>query len=111
VIAGGDLDVDKFIVKTMGQDQRSVQEAMKVKNLAATWTNKFIKGSATTSTKEFDGLQVRLTGNQLINANSGATTNGGDALMLKQLDAGIDAVDGANYLLMSKAMRRQLTTA
>src|SRR5258708_1348252 len=42
VIAGGDLDVDKFILDTMGQNQRSVQEAMKVRALALAWTDKFI---------------------------------------------------------------------
>jgi hypothetical protein len=44
VIAGGDLDVDKFIVDTMGANQRSVQEAMKVKALALKWTETFLKG-------------------------------------------------------------------
>jgi len=107
-IAGGDLDVDKFIVKTMGIDQRSAQEAMKIKSLASTWTNKFIKGDSSVTPKEFDGLQVRLTGNQLISAGS---TNGGDAASLAKLDQTIDAVDSPTHLLMSKAMRRLLTTA
>src|SRR4051812_38115870 len=34
VIAGGDLDVDKFILDTMGQDQRATHEAMKLKALS-----------------------------------------------------------------------------
>lgn len=108
VIAGGDLDVDKFIVRTMGQDQRSTQEAMKVKALAHKFTNVFIKGDSQTNTKEFDGLQVRLTGNQVI---SNDTSPDGGALSMTKLDEAIDAVDEPTHLIMSKAMRRVLTAA
>ena len=105
-IAGGDLDVDKFIVDTMGTDQRTVQEAMKVKALALAWTRTFIKGDSESDPREFDGLQVRLTGDALI-ANHAT----GAGLSLAKLDEAIDAVDGANYLIMSKSVRRRLTTA
>lgn len=108
VIAGGDLDVDMFILKTMGEDQRSVQEAMKVKALALNWTLKFIKGDQASEPREFDGLQVRCTGNQLISAGA---TGGGAALSLAKLDELIDAVDDPQYLIMNKAMRRRLTAA
>jgi len=104
VIAGGDLDVDKFIVDTMGADQRSVQEAMKIKALALAWTKTFIKGDSTTNPKEFDGLQARLTGDALIG-------NGTAGLSLLKLDEAIDAVDEPTHILMSKAMRRRLTAA
>lgn len=108
VIAGGDLDVDKFIIKTMGADQRSTQESMKVKALAHKWAYTFIKGDSTSDPKQFDGLQVRLTGTQKIAAGS---TSGGDALSLIKLDQLIDAVDNPTHLMMSKAMRRRLTAA
>ena len=108
VIAGGDLDVDKFILKTMGMDQRSAQEAMKVKALAHQWANTFIKGDTSTAPKQYDGLQTRLTGAQLV---SNGSTSGGDPLSLINLDAAIDAVDGATHLYMSQAMRRHLTSA
>lgn len=107
-IAGGDLDVDRFIVQTQGEGQRSTHEALKVKSLADTWTTKFIKGDNTSQPREFDGLQVRLTGNQKMAA--GATANG-DALSLLKLDELIDRVDNPTHLLMSKAMRRRLTQA
>lgn len=106
-IAGGDLDVDKFILKTMGMDQRSAQEAMKVKVLAHKWAYTFIKGDSVTNPKEFDGLQTRITGNQLIDSGTNAT----DPLSLAKLDELIDAVDEPTHLLMCKAMRRRLTTA
>lgn len=105
-IAGGDLDVDKFIIDTMGADQRSVQEGMKIKALALAWTKTFIKGDSEANVLEFDGLQKRISGDGLIlNHASGA------GLSLGKLDEAIDAVDGANALLMSKAMRRRLTVA
>lgn len=108
VIAGGDLDVDRFLIETRGAQQRAVQTEMKVKNIADSWTTKFIKGDSTSDPREFDGLQARLTGNQLKEAGS---TNGGDALSLAKLDALIDAVDNPTHLIMSKAMRRRLSAA
>lgn len=107
-IAGGDLDVDKFIVATMGAGQRSTHTSMKVKALAAAWTTKFIKGDSSSDAREFDGLQVRIGGAQKIAAGN---TSGGDALSLTKLDETIDAVTGPTHILMSKAMRRRLTTA
>lgn len=108
VIAGGDLDVDMFILETMGQDQRSAQEAMKAKALSHKIGLTFVKGDSETTPKEFDGLQKRITGAQKIAAGSAAN---GDALSLAKLDEAIDAVDGPTHLLMSKAMRRRLTQA
>lgn len=108
VIAGGDVDVDVFIVKTMGEDQRSIQEAMKIKALALRWTKEFIKGDNTSDPKVFSGLQARVTGNQLIDA--GSTANGA-ALSLAKLDQLIDQVDNPTHLLMNKAMRRRLSAA
>lgn len=108
VIAGGDLDVDKFIVQTMGPDQRTSQEQMKVKSLSHRWSLAFVKGDSTGTSKEFDGLQTRITGAQLIDNGS---TSGGDALSLSNLDALVDQVENPTHLLMSRAMRRRLTQA
>jgi hypothetical protein len=107
-ISGGDLDVDRFIITTQGEGVRATHESMKVKALAAGWTAKFIKGDAETNPREFDGLQKRLTGAQVISAGS---TAGGAALSLAKLDEAIDAVDNPTHLIMSKAMRRMLTAA
>lgn len=108
VISGGDLDVDKFIVDTMGQAQRSVHEGMKVRALALAWTQKFIKGDAQSDPREFDGLQVRVTGSQVISAG---TTANGAALSLAILDEAIDQTLNPTHAIMNKAMRRRLTTA
>lgn len=108
VIAGGDLDVDMFILNTGGQARRAIEEAAKIKALALNWTLKFIKGDSQTTPKEFDGLQVRITGNQLIAAGN---TPNGDALSLAKLDELIDAVVNPTHIIMSKAMRRRLSQA
>ncbi len=108
VIAGGDLDVDKFIVDTMGANQRSVHELMKVRALSLAWTKKFIKGDSETDPREFDGLQKRVTGSQLIAA--GSTANG-TALSLAKLDEAIDQTLNPTHMLMSKAMARKFSAA
>jgi hypothetical protein len=108
VIAGGDLDVDKFIVDTMGANQRAVHEAMKVRALSLAWTAKFIKGDSSTDPREFDGLQTRITGSQKIAA--GATANG-TALSLEKLDEAIDQTLNATHLIMNKKMARKFSVA
>jgi hypothetical protein len=108
VIAGGDLDVDKFIVDTMGMNQRAVQEAMKVRALALAWTAKFIKGDTANDPKEFDGLQTRITGSQKIAA--GSTANG-TPLSLAKLDEAVDQTLNPTHLIMSKAMARKFAAA
>lgn len=108
VIAGGDLDVDKFIIDTMGADVRSTHEAMKVKALALRMTLAAIKGDSASDPREFDGLQKRITGNQKIAA--GSTANGTPLSLLK-LDELIDQVNNPTHLIMNKTMRRLMTAA
>lgn len=108
VIAGGDLDVDKFIIDTMGANQRSVHEAMKIRALSLAWTRKFIKGDNQSDPREFDGLQTRVTGSQIVWAG---TTSGGDALSLAKLDEAIDQTLNPTHLIMSKAMARKFSAA
>jgi hypothetical protein len=108
VIAGGDLDVDLFILQTMGADQRSVQEQMKVKALSLSWTAAFLAGDSATDPRSFDGLQARITGNQLLQVGA---VGAGAPLSLMQLDALIDQVEQPTHLIMNKTMRRRLTEA
>jgi hypothetical protein len=108
VIAGGELDVDKFIVQTQGAGQRTNQEAMKIRALSLAWTRKFIKGDTASDPREFDGLQTRVTGNQIISAG---TTSGGAALSLAKLDELIDQVINPTHLIMSKALARRFSAA
>lgn len=109
-IAGGELDVDTFIIDTHGEGVRSTHEAMKVKAMALTLGAKMITGDSVTNPREFDGLRVRIGGSQLIQANgSEAGTN--TPLSLEALDSAIDAVPGATHIICSLDMRRKLTKA
>jgi len=108
VIAGGDLDVDKFIVDTMGQNQRAVHEAMKVRALALAWTAKFINGSNQSDPREFDGLKERATGAQIISAG---TTANGEPLKLTKMDEAIDQCLNPTHIIMNKAMARRFAAA
>lgn len=105
-IAGGDLDVDTFLVKTGGPDQRAVQEGMKVKALSLAITKEIIKGSIAVDAKSFDGLQIRCTGDQLI---ANATPLAGISLV--KLDEAIDATEEPTHIITNKGVRRRLTTA
>ena len=107
-IAGGDLDVDIFLVKTGGANQRSVQEGLKIKALSLSLSKQIIKGSVLTDPKGFDGLQVRCTGDQLVSAG---TATSGAVLTLTKLDEIIDCVEDPTHLLMNKTMRRRLSAA
>lgn len=107
-IAGGDIDVDKFLVDTGGPDQRAVQEGLKIKALSLSLTKEILKGDVTTTPKGFDGLQVRCTGDQLVDNSTAAS---GAGLSLVKLDEAIDATEQATHLIMNKGNRRRLTGA
>lgn len=101
---GGDVDVDKFIVQTLGNinDQRAIQTNMKVKRLSNQFTKDFFKGNKTTNPLAFDGLDVRL-------AENNQTIEAGGALTISKLRELLDLVEGgADVLFMSKAMQREL---
>jgi len=106
VIAGGDVDVDRFIVQTRGNvnDQRAIQTQMKVKALALTLTRTIFKGDVAVDSNAFDGLEKRLQGSQVIEAGPD-----GAPLTITMLDELIDAVEGEpDALFCSKAMRREI---
>lgn len=108
-IAGGDLDVDQFILRTQGMDVRAKHESLKVKSLAQNVTDVVLNGQTSVVPQEFDGLKTRITeSGQLIDC--GSTANGA-ALSLKKLDQLIDTVDNPTHLIMSRAMRRKFIAA
>lgn len=105
-VCGGDLDVDVALVRMGGAEVRTQHERLKVQNIRITWEQKFIKGDSATDPREFDGLQKRVTGSQLI-SNSAA----GGALSLAKLDALISQVDRPTHLIMNRTLRDRLTAA
>ena len=110
-IAGGDLDVDTFILRTQGEGVRSTHEAMKTKALSHSLTAKLIYGDSSTDPREFDGLmrRVNTAGPQFISAG---TTDAGDPLSLAKLDELLDLVSGPNkQLWLNRALARRLSQA
>lgn len=106
--AGGDLDVDMFILDTQGEAVRATHVGMKSKSLAVGITDAILKGDNSTDPRTFDGFQKRATGGQLI--DDGSTANGA-ALSLKKLDELIDSVDGPTHLIMNRSMKRKFQAA
>lgn len=103
-IIGGDMDTDKFLVKTMGEARRTADVKMKLKAAALYFTKIFFDGDESSDPRQIDGLNRRLTGSQVIVAG----TNGAQ-LTENMMDRLIDAVDGGpTDLYMGKKMRRQL---
>lgn len=107
-LCGGDLDVDLALIKSFGGDIRTEQEMMKVRSLSLAWSRTFIKGDNTVDPREFDGLQRRLTGTQLVAAGA---TSGGDALSLTQLDYAISRVRRPTHLIMNVKTALRLDAA
>lgn len=103
-IAGGDLDVDAHILRTRGDQVRSAHEAMKVKALARYLNRILFDGDSTSEPREFDGLNVRLTGSQSILAGSG-----GAALTQDMIDDLLRQVPAANAILVGDGGETLLT--
>jgi hypothetical protein len=89
-IFGGDADVDRFIVRTLGNinDQRAIQTRLKAKAAAIFFTLNFFEGDSATP-EQFDGLRKTLTGNQVVTAGANGAT-----LTLAMLDDLISRVPG-----------------
>jgi len=107
-ILGGVSDVDRVLVKTQGNlnDLRAIHDGLKAKAASLKFTKTFFKGDAASEPREFNGLQARLTGAQVIDCGS---TSSGDTLTLDKLDELIDAIQGGpDVLFMNKTMRRKV---
>jgi hypothetical protein len=90
-VLGGISTVDRALVKTQGNvnNLRAVYDSMKAKAAALEYTKKFFKGDNSTDPNEFDGLENRLTGDQV-------------------LDQGFQG--GTDVLFMNKTLRRKVNT-
>jgi hypothetical protein len=109
-VLGGLSNVDRALVKTQGNvnNLRATYDGMKAKAVALEYTKKFFKGNNSTDPNEFDGLENRLTGEQVLDQGS---TSGGDAQTLDKLDELLDAVQGGpGVLFMNKTLRRKVNT-
>ncbi|MFJ1935965.1 major capsid protein [Kitasatospora sp. NPDC088160] len=104
-ILGGDSDVDKFLVQTRGNinDQRAIQETLKIKAASLHFSDQFFNGDTAVNPKGLDGLRKRLIGRQVLDAKgAGPVANGYD--FFDALDAltgkvrGISGQNGALYM-------------
>jgi len=107
-IYGGDIGIDPFILKTKGRDKAASQTAMKIKAISNRWVTDFFKGDSGADPRDFDGLQYRLDGYNLVSAG---TTAAGDPGSLIKLDEAISKCHNPQYLLMGRKMALRLTQA
>lgn len=94
----GDVDVDKFLIETMGDtnDQLAIQLAEKAKGMGRKFRRTLIQGNASTNPKEFDGLLRLVTPGQTLSAG-----DNGNPVSLSMLDELLDAVkNGSDALVM-----------
>lgn len=112
VIAGGDLDVDRFITTTEGMDRRATETLGKAKALGLKYTQVFIKGDTGSNPRQFDGLQTRLVigGDQVLDAGN---TAGGAAVSLFKLNELRERVEDGDmfYFVMNERMWLRLSAA
>ena len=110
-IGGGLIKVDRALIAMQGSngsDLLSEQIAMKTRAMARRFESAFLKGDEDTTPAEFDGLEKRITGDQLMAAGTAA---GGAALTLAMLDELIDRLDFTpTVLLCNKTLRRKINT-
>ena len=107
-ICGGDLDSDLALEKMFGAGIRAKHETMKIKALAAEVTRVLVKGDSIAQPREFDGLQARLAGLQVVSNAAGA---GGAALSLANLDLAIDRTASPTAIWLNHGVKRLFTAA
>jgi len=88
-------------------ERRTTDITMKVKASARYFDKIFIDGDELTTIGQFDGMNKRLTGTQLVHMDGAGTVGG--ALSENGIDRLIDAIDGSpDILIMGKKCYRQL---
>lgn len=103
-ILAGDVDIDKFLIATMGDtnDQVAVQLAQKAKGLGRQFRRTLFTGDATANPKEFNGFPKLVASDQVLSAG----TNG-NPLTLSMLDELKDSIpNGPDAYVMRKGTYR-----
>lgn len=105
---GSKVEVDRFIELTQNiHDVRANATAAKAKAIANEFTRVFFAGNKSVNPLEFDGLNVRIAGSQLINKEVGGVKAELKAEHIHEL---LDTVmGGADVLFMNKRTRRKVT--
>lgn len=104
-IMGGEFHVDRFIQRTRSNrfDQFATQARLKAKAAAITFTERFFEGDEGVDANSFDGLRVRITGNQVVSAGAN-----GAALTLDMLDDLLARVPDADAIYLNEWLIRKV---
>lgn len=103
-VLAGDVDVDKFLMATMGDtnNQLAIQLAQKAKGMARKFRRTLAIGDSVGNPKEFDGVAKLVDAGQEIEAGAN-----GAALTLSMLDELLDSVpNGADAIMMRSGTAR-----
>lgn len=103
-IAGGEYGIDPFIAETQGEAVASAQEAMHLEAQARYVNTMVFDGDEEAEPRQFDGLNKRLTGTQLILAGAG-----GAPLTQDMVDDLLAVVPGANAIYTGRGGKQLLT--
>lgn len=101
-ILAGDVDVDKFLIATMGDtnDQLAIQIAAKAKALGREFRKVLVQGDHISQAKQFDGVNKLVTSGQTITAET-------KALTFSMLDELLDMIPlGADCIMMRSGTYR-----
>jgi hypothetical protein len=103
------IDIDNAIIRRNGMERRSQEETMGMAAQGKLWLDTFIKGDNAANPRVFDGIQKRAEkyGRKIAVGN----TSGGDALSLAKLDEAINNTNGANGILVGKALMPRFIAA
>ncbi len=107
-IYGGEVGIDPFILETKGVNKAAAHIALKVKAISNRWVLDFFKGDQSADLRDFDGLQLRLDGFNVLSA--GATADGA-ILSLAVLDEAIMRCNNPQALLVGRQMAIRFTQA
>lgn len=106
-ICGGEIDVDTFLVDTGGQEERAIQEEMKLKSLAHNVGFAMIKGDSDTDHRTIDGIQKRVYGTQIVEAQT-TPSDAGAAVSWDKLSELRDKVTNPTHWLMTQQTARDI---
>lgn len=105
---GGDIKTDVALIDRYGSSRRATEVQMAIMAARLEFEKTFFKGDSGLEPREFDGLQKRITGTQLISNGADDT---GNVLSIKSLKEAIDQIKagtGRKYMFCNDTVVRIL---
>jgi hypothetical protein len=111
-ILGGEIEIDQYIIHTMGgaltPGIKASQFKMKMRAAKEKWLEAFLEGDSAVDANSFDGLRSRVSGTSLdfeMHASDAA------AITLEKIDEVLESVvGGPTVMLMNQFLRRKVNT-